>query len=61
MLLVQYRMNKLIMGWSNKMFYENRLVAHDSVKDHLLKQLYHNVEENEEVVMMVDTSGCKMG
>jgi ATP-dependent RNA/DNA helicase IGHMBP2 len=43
MLLVQYRMNKLIMGWSNEQFYENQLVAHDSVKDHLLKQLYQNV------------------
>lgn len=37
MLLIQYRMNKLIMGWSNKMFYNDKLVAHDSVKDHLLK------------------------
>lgn len=46
MLLVQYRMNKLIMGWSNEMFYSNKLKAHDSVKDHLLKQLYQNVEEN---------------
>jgi len=43
MLLVQYRMNKLIMGWSNEQFYNNQLVAHDSVKDHLLKQLYQNV------------------
>lgn len=44
MLLIQYRMNKLIMGWSNQMFYNNKLVAHDSVKDHLLQQLYKNVE-----------------
>jgi ATP-dependent RNA/DNA helicase IGHMBP2 len=44
MLLVQYRMNKLIMGWSNKMFYDNKLVAHNSVQDHLLRELYKNVE-----------------
>ena len=47
MLLVQYRMNKLIMGWSNEMFYDGKLIAHDSVKDHLLEELYGNVEENE--------------
>ncbi len=37
------------------------MIAHETVENHLLKQLYHNVEENEEVIMMVDTAGCRMG
>ena len=32
-LTIQYRMNKTIMEWSNRQFYKNVLVAHDSVTD----------------------------
>lgn len=33
----QYRMNEKIMLWSSKKFYDNSLVADESVKNHLLK------------------------
>lgn len=39
-LLRQYRMNWKIMAWSNKHFYNNQLIADDSVKDHLLKDIH---------------------
>lgn len=61
MLRVQYRMNNTIMGWSNKMFYDQKLKAHESVENHQLKQLYANVDENEEILLLIDTSGCGMG
>lgn len=32
-LITQFRMNSKIMAWSNKHFYENKLIAHESVKD----------------------------
>jgi superfamily I DNA and/or RNA helicase len=44
MLRTQYRMNKTIMGWSNTMFYEEKLLAHESVENHLLRQIYKNVD-----------------
>ncbi len=47
MLETQYRMNSVIMEWSSKAFYEGRLKASDSVKDHLLKDL-PQVADNEE-------------
>jgi superfamily I DNA and/or RNA helicase len=54
-------MNKSIMGWSNKQFYDDRLIAHESVKNHKLEQMYQNVDPSEEIIMMIDTTGCKMG
>jgi len=31
------------------------------VENHTLKHLYGNVDASEEILMMVDTSGCGMG
>ena len=36
LLQTQYRMNAVIMGFSNAQFYEGKLLAHESVKDHSL-------------------------
>jgi superfamily I DNA and/or RNA helicase len=38
-LLIQYRMNEDIMNWSSSEFYENKLIAHDDNKYHLLNDL----------------------
>jgi superfamily I DNA and/or RNA helicase len=37
MLTTQYRMNEKIMQWSSNELYESKLIAHDSVKHHLLR------------------------
>lgn len=47
----QYRMNKTIMGYSSKVFYENKLKAHDSVADRLLFS-------EDSPLAFVDTAGC---
>ena len=47
MLEVQYRMNNLIMGWSNEQFYHKKLRAHDSVENHTLKELCQGVKPEE--------------
>ncbi|KAF4651201.1 hypothetical protein FOZ61_010671, partial [Perkinsus olseni] len=39
MLSTQYRMNEVIMGWSNSQFYGGHLVAAESVKSRTLQQL----------------------
>lgn len=49
---VQYRMHEAIMGFSNEQFYNNELVADDTVKNHLL-----NLETGKPVVF-IDTAGC---
>ncbi|MBK8575790.1 MAG: AAA family ATPase [Elusimicrobia bacterium] len=41
LLRVQYRMNEEIMGFSSAQFYENKLVAHASVKEHSLLDIPH--------------------
>eukprot|EP01027_Heterolobosea_sp_BB2_P010775 GEZU01015771.1.p1 GENE.GEZU01015771.1~~GEZU01015771.1.p1 ORF type:complete len:457 (-),score=170.22 GEZU01015771.1:61-1431(-) len=61
MLTVQYRMNELIMRWSSDEFYEGKLVAHDSVKDHLLSDLPGVDSSEDETVtplLLIDTAGC---
>ncbi|MBB6272049.1 superfamily I DNA and/or RNA helicase [Pedobacter cryoconitis] len=47
----QYRMNEKIMGYSSKVFYEDKMRAHDSVATHVLM-------EGEEPVEFIDTAGC---
>lgn len=47
----QYRMNEVIMGYSSKVFYKNKLKAHASVANHLLFP--------EDVpLIFIDTAGC---
>jgi superfamily I DNA and/or RNA helicase len=52
LLKVQYRMNELIMGYSNQRFYDGELQAAESVKDHRLP-----IEDNHPLVF-IDTAGC---
>ena len=47
----QYRMHKTIMGFSSKEFYENKLVAHTSVANHLLYP-------EDKALLFIDTAGC---
>ena len=77
LLRVQYRMNKLIMNWSSKEVYNNKLIADQSVAEHTLADLHEekeidaikNLQEIEEskdndsvpVIMLMDTAGCNMG
>ncbi|XP_059831492.1 DNA-binding protein SMUBP-2 isoform X2 [Hypanus sabinus] len=60
MLTVQYRMNNAIMQWASKQMYDGRLVAHEMVAAHLLKDLPGVVSTEETVIplLLVDTSGC---
>jgi superfamily I DNA and/or RNA helicase len=51
MLKVQYRMNEHIMKFSSVYFYQDELVAHDSVRSKELK-------ESESPVEFIDTAGC---
>lgn len=52
LLKVQYRMNAIIMGFSNQHFYDNALQAAESVKDHRLA-----IPDNHPLVF-IDTAGC---
>ncbi len=47
----QYRMNEAIMQYSSEVFYENKLMAGASIKNHL-------VFENDIPVQFIDTAGC---
>lgn len=52
LLNIQYRMNALIMGFSNQQFYTNQLIAHESVAHHRL-EINHNCP-----ITFIDTAGC---
>lgn len=52
LLKVQYRMNELIMGFSNQQFYEGALIAAETVKEHRLPI------ENNHPLVFIDTAGC---
>ncbi|XP_071535256.1 DNA-binding protein SMUBP-2-like [Panulirus ornatus] len=60
MLKVQYRMNTLIMQWASVAMYQNQLVAHPSVSDHLLSQMkgVNSNEDTESAIVLIDTAGC---
>ena len=47
----QYRMNESIMGYSSKVFYEDKLRAHASVARHVLF-------DNDAPLAFIDTAGC---
>ncbi len=51
LLSVQYRMNKKIMEFSNREFYNSKLEAHDSVAD-------HTVFPDDLAIEFIDTAGC---
>jgi ATP-dependent RNA/DNA helicase IGHMBP2 len=51
MLDVQYRMNEFIMRFSSDIFYEGKLIAHESVKNGVLRPHQSPIE-------FIDTAGC---
>ncbi len=55
----QYRMNEKIMGFSSKMFYEDRLIADESVKNWTLSGLkgVADTAATREPFLFIDTSG----
>ncbi|XP_055802390.1 uncharacterized protein LOC129871491 isoform X2 [Solanum dulcamara] len=62
MLTVQYRMHELIMNWSSRELYENKIEAHSSVASHMLYQL-EDVKKSpstEKALLLIDTAGCDM-
>lgn len=62
MLSVQYRMHAQIMQWPSDKLYDGKLAAHDTVAQHLLKDL-PGVEDNEVTsipLLLIDTAGCDM-
>ncbi|MBA2850014.1 putative DNA helicase [Methanococcus maripaludis] len=50
-LQVQYRMNEKIMEFSNEMFYENKLIAHESVKLQNLLEIVENVSNEDKDII----------
>lgn len=59
-LTVQYRMHDQIMKFSSSQFYDDSLLAHDSVKEHLLSDLDHIDEQliTIEPVTFIDSAGA---
>ena len=57
MLNTQYRMHEYIMNFSNKKFYDNKLIAHESVIQNLLSNDVNDYLLNTPVDF-IDTAGC---
>jgi predicted DNA helicase len=60
LLAVQYRMHAAIMNFSSRQFYDGSLIAHESVRDHLLSGL-PGIADNEftsRPVDFIDTAGA---
>ena len=60
MLTTQYRMHEKIMAFPSSALYEDKLIAADTVKGRLLKDLPYGVEDNEETrepLVFFDTQG----
>lgn len=51
----QYRMNEIIMGFSNKIFYHNQLKAHESVAHWLINL---QGQDDTRPLEFIDTAGC---
>lgn len=62
MLVVQYRMHKLIMNWSSEEFYGGKIEAHSSVVEHMLYDLENvmRTSSTEPTLILVDTAGFEM-
>ncbi|HLU47531.1 MAG TPA: IGHMBP2 family helicase [Planctomycetota bacterium] len=60
MLTIQYRMHEKIMNWSSNEMYDGRLIAHESVRKHLLADLpgVARNEITETPFIFFDTAGC---
>lgn len=59
LLTIQYRMHETIMAFPSIAFYGGELVAHDSVKSHLLRDLpgVADTEDTREPMIWIDTQG----
>lgn len=59
LLTTQYRMHEAIMSFPSKAFYGGKLVAHESVRGHLLRDLpgVEDTEDTREPVIWIDTQG----
>uniref|UniRef100_A0A0D9VVY9 DNA helicase n=1 Tax=Leersia perrieri TaxID=77586 RepID=A0A0D9VVY9_9ORYZ len=62
MLTIQYRMHELIMNWSSKELYNNKIKAHSSVAEHMLYDLEEvkRSSSTEPTIILIDTTGCDM-
>nr|CAD1841604.1 unnamed protein product [Ananas comosus var. bracteatus] len=62
MLTVQYRMHDLIMRWSSKELYNDKIIAHPSVSGHKLYDLedVKRSSSTEPTLLLIDTTGCDM-
>jgi superfamily I DNA and/or RNA helicase len=66
MLVEQYRMNQVIMAWSSQQMYENRLVAHGSVRNHVINDLLEESKDQTteldcaNPLLFIDTAGALM-